>query len=97
MPLQPSPPPPDTLPPGTHEGGALAILAGLGCAAGQAQAVLPVAALAVALGTVQAELAVILPGGSWSAQPPPFGPLSIQTHNSPPTTANRASHHGGLV
>ena len=87
-----------TRPPrGTHRGGALAVLSGLGCAAGQAQPVFPVAALAVALGTVQAELTVILPGGSRSAQRPPLGPPSTQTPSSPTAAAGRASHRGGLV
>lgn len=54
----------------THLGGALAVLAGLGCAAGQAQPGFTVAALALALKAVQAELAFLLRGQPVSPGPP---------------------------
>lgn len=97
MPLQPSPPPPDTLPPGTHEGGALALFSlALGAQRARLRPFSRWQHLLL-LGTVQAELRrhpargqLVSPASSlWS----PVRHRPTTHHPLLPT----GPHHGGLV
>lgn len=81
---------------GTHLDRTLAVLAGQGYAAGQVQHTRVLAALALTLGTIHAELTVLLQGAASQPRPRSLRSLLHSDPHPPRTTANGVSPVGDV-